>query len=225
MRRTHDAPCVRRLWPASRAGRAAPRPAARARRVYGRVTRYDTERIRGAAGSGSPYGAVFLGGANRATATRVRVGPKPADRAARPGGPAAGAADPDVHGLGDVPGWRDATASATRKRAGDGVSVDGPGSTERRRQVFERPPVEIPAASPGKPMSFHRPVLALRRRRPMTAARRTTVRLTSAPRSRRRRHPPAPPACRGTGRTPCASGVAGRRRVRPHSRRSACRRA
>jgi len=34
------------------------------------------------------------------------------------------------------------------------VSVDVPGSTERRRQVFDLPPVEIPAASPGKPMSF-----------------------------------------------------------------------
>jgi len=134
--------------------------------------------------SRSPYGAVFLGGPDRATATRVRVGPNvPIELS----GPVVlppplptrtFTVSVSCQDGGTPPAWF-ATASATLRKAGDeyasdydkgqlillrdvaytlrvsgGVSVDVPGSTERRRQVFDLPPVEIPAASPGKPMSF-----------------------------------------------------------------------
>jgi hypothetical protein len=134
--------------------------------------------------SRSPYGPVFLGGADRAAARPVRVGPNlptelPGPVVLPPPLPTRTfTVSVKCQDGGTPPAWS-ATASATLRKAGDeyasdygqgelvllrdvaytlrvggGVSVDVPGSTARRRQVFDLPPVEIPAALPGKSLSF-----------------------------------------------------------------------
>lgn len=131
----------------------------------------------------APYGPVFFGGADRKTATRIRIGPK---RPSELPGPIAlpeplpirtFTVDVKCRDGGSPPAWH-ATASATSRKAGDeyasdydktlkllrdvaytlrvagGVSVDVPGSTTRTRKLFDLPPVDIPAGTAGKAFSF-----------------------------------------------------------------------
>jgi hypothetical protein len=143
--------------------------------------------LHGVPNSRAPYGAVFFGGTDRQTAARVRIGPNLPNALPgpivlpEPLPTRTFTVDVKCQDGGTPPAWS-ATASATSRKAGaeyasdyrkgelvllrdvayslqvgGGVSVDVPGSTTRRRQVFELPPVALPAGTPGRPLSFVAP--------------------------------------------------------------------